>query len=256
MAAFKRIVLLLLFLVLTAGVSFVCAQTEAVRDTTPENILLENQWSVGCMLHTNGWGLKFRKGHNITALRQFMWEVEFSTYKSSKEYRSINLNYSDSRSFFYGKLNYVWFLRGGLGQQHILNRKPYWGGVQVSWLYFGGFSLAITKPVFLYIIYKSDNAPDQFIEEKYNPDTQQIFDIFGRGSFLSGLNQLGFHPGAYAKTGLDFDFGSKNHLISSLEVGGTFDYSPIPIAIMAYNPKQSYLLTLYVSMMFGKRYNK
>jgi hypothetical protein len=25
---------------------------------------------------------------------------------------------------------------------------------------------------------------------------------------------------------------------------------------MAYNPKQSFFLTLYVSVMFGKRYNK
>jgi hypothetical protein len=252
----KRFFPVLFILLLTAGGYTSYAQTEAVPDTTPENVLLENQWSVGIMLNTNGWGLKFRRGHNITALRQLLWEIEFSTYKSSKEYRSINPNYSDSRSFFYGKLNYVWFLRGGLGQQHILNRKPYWGGVQLSWLYFGGFSLAVTKPVYLFIIYKKDGYPDQFKEEKYNPDVQQIYDIFGRGSFLSGLNQIGLHPGAYAKVGLDFEFGTKNRLMNSIEIGGNFDYSPIPVAIMAYNPKQSFFLTLYVSVMFGKRYNK
>ena len=252
----KRIILCLSLLFLTAGGYFALAQSEALHDTTPENVLLENQWSIGAMLNTNGWGLKFRKGHNVTALRQFMWEIEFSTYKSSKEVRSINPNYSDSRSFLYGKLNYVWFLRGGVGQQHILNRKPYWGGVQLSWLYYGGFSLAVTKPVYLYIIYKQNGYPDTFKEEKYNPDVQQIYDIFGRGSFLSGIDQLGFHPGVYGKAGLDFDFSAKNRLISSLEVGGNFDYSPIPIAIMAYNPKQSYFLTLYVTVMFGKRYNK
>jgi len=252
----KRIILCLSLLFLTAGGYFALAQSEALHDTTPENVLLENQWSIGAMLNTNGWGLKFRKGHNVTALRQFMWEIEFSTYKSSKEVRSINPNYSDSRSFLYGKLNYVWFLRGGVGQQHILNRKPYWGGVQLSWLYYGGFSLAVTKPVYLYIIYKQNGYPDTFKEEKYNPDVRQIYDIFGRGSFLSGIDQLGFHPGVYGKAGLDFDFSAKNRLISSLEVGGNFDYSPIPIAIMAYNPKQSYFLTLYVTVMFGKRYNK
>jgi len=253
----KPILLSLLLFTLLAGEAFAQSQaTEAVADTTPENVLLENQWSLGAMLHTNGWGLKFRKGRNIAALRQLMWEVEFSTYKSSKEYRSINPNYSDSRSFFYGKLNYVWFFRGGIGQQHILNRKPYWGGVQLSWIYYGGFSLAVTKPVFLYIIYKRDGYPDQFKEEKYNPDTQQIYDIFGRGSFLSGFSQLGFHPGVYGKTGLDFEFGARNRLISSLEAGATLDYSPLPVAIMAYNPRQNLFLTLYVSFMFGKRYNK
>ncbi|MEI7662650.1 MAG: hypothetical protein WCK34_10645 [Bacteroidota bacterium] len=252
----KRIILFLSLLFLTSGGYFAAAQTEVAPDSIPENVLLENQWSLGVLLHTNGWGLKFRKGHNITALRQFMWEIEFSTYKSSKEVRSINPNYSDSRSFFYGKLNYVWFLRGGLGQQHILNRKPYWGGVQLSWLYYGGFSLGFAKPVYLYIIYKKDNAPDEFREERYNPDVHQIYDIFGRGSFLSGFDKITLHPGIYAKAGLDFEFGPKNRLMNSLEVGATFDYSPIPIAIMAFNSKQSTFLTLYLSVMFGKRYNK
>ena len=49
------------------------------NDTLPENVLLEKQWSLGAQLNTNGWGLKLRRGHNVTALRQFMWEVEFST---------------------------------------------------------------------------------------------------------------------------------------------------------------------------------
>ncbi len=244
-------------LILTAAGYHAVGQYEARPDTIPENVLLEKQWSVGALLHTNGWGIKFRKGHNVTALRQFMWEVEFSTYKSSKEVRSINPYYSDSRSYFYGKLNYVWFLRGGIGQQQILNRKPYWGGVQVSWLYYGGFSLGITKPVYLYIIHLKNGFSDYEVrEEKYNPDIHFVDNIYGRGPFLAGFSSLGLHPGVYLKTGLDFEFGVKNRQINALEVGGILDYSPIPVAIMAFNPKQSFFLTLYLSVMFGKRYNR
>ena len=244
-------------LILTAAGYHAVGQYEARPDTIPENVLLEKQWSVGALLHTNGWGIKFRKGHNVTALRQFMWEVEFSTYKSSKEVRSINPYYSDSRSYFYGKLNYVWFLRGGIGQQQILNRKPYWGGVQVSWLYYGGFSLGITKPVYLYIIHLKNGFSDYEVrEEKYNPDIHFVDNIYGRGPFLAGFSSLGLHPGVYLKTGLDFEFGVKNRQINALEVGGILDYSPIPVAIMAFNPKQSFFLTLYLSVMFGKWYNR
>jgi hypothetical protein len=186
-----------------------------------------------------------------------MWEIEFSTYKSSKEVRSINPYFSDSRSYFYGKLNYLWFFRGGVGQEKILNRKPYWGGVQLSWLYFGGFSLGVTKPVYLYIIHFNNGFTDYDVrEEKYNPQIHFIDNIYGRGPFLAGLTQIGLHPGVYVKTGLNFEFGTKNSQINSLEVGAAFDYSPIPVAIMAYNPEQSYFLTLYLSVMFGKRYNK
>jgi hypothetical protein len=253
----KRSILNFFLLFLTAGGYVANAQYEAIPDTTPDNVLFEHQWSLGAMLHTNGWGLKFRKGHNVAALRQFMWELEFSTYKSTKEVRSINPYFSDSRSYFYGKLNYVWFLRGGVGQQRILNRKPYWGGVQLSWLYYGGVSLAITKPIYLYIIHFNSGFTDYEVrEEKYDPEIHFVDNIYGRGSFLAGITNLGLHPGVYVKTGLEFEFGVKNRQISAPEVGGIFDYSPIPVPIMAYNPKQSFFLTLYVAVMFGKRYNK
>jgi hypothetical protein len=81
----KRFILTLSLMFITAGGFFASAQYEAAPDTTHDNVLLEQQWSVGGMLLTNGWGLKFRKGHNVTALHQFMWEIEFSTYKSAKE---------------------------------------------------------------------------------------------------------------------------------------------------------------------------
>lgn len=252
-----RIIFILSLLLSSAGGYYVMAQYEARPDTTPENVLLEKQWSIGALIHTNGWGLKLRKGRNVAALRQFMWEIEFSTYKSSKEVRTINPYFSDSRSYFYGKLNYLWFLRGGVGMQHILNRKPYWGGVQLSWIYYGGFSLGINKPVYLYIIHFNNGFTDYEVrEEKYNPDLHNLDNIYGRGSFLAGFTQLGLHPGVYVKTGLDFEFGVRNRQINALEVGAIFDYSPIPVSIMAYNPRQSYFLTLYLSVMFGKRYNK
>lgn len=252
----KRALLTISLILVTAGAYLASAQQEMPEDSLPENVLLEKQWSLGGLIHTNGWGLKFRKGHNVTALRQFMWEIEFSTYKSSKEVRTINPYFSDSRSYFYGKLNYVWFFHGGVGQQKILNRKPYWGGVQLSWLYYGGLSLCVTKPVYLYIIHFNSGFTDYEVrEEKYDPEVDFIDNIYGRGSFLAGMTQIGLHPGAYVKTGLDFEFGTKTRQINALEVGGTFDYSPIPVAIMAYNPKQNFFLTLYISVMFGKRYN-
>jgi len=255
--AMKRVLLILSMFILSSGSYLACAQFEVEQDTTPDNVLFERQWSLGAMVHSNGWGLKFRRGKNVNNLRQFMWELEFSTYKSTKEIRTINPYFADSRSYLYGKLNYLSFLRGGIGQQHILNRKPYWGGVQVSWLYYGGISLGLTKPVYLYILhFKSGFTDYEVIEEKYNPEIHDVDNIYGRGSFLAGILKLGFYPGIYAKTGLDFDFGVRNKTISSLEVGATLDYSPIPIPIMAYNPKQNLFLTLYVSLMFGKRYNK
>lgn len=238
------------FLLFFTMVNRAGAQQNIDSDTLPENALLEKQWSLGAMIHSNGWGLKFHRGHNVTNLRQFMWEIEFSTYKSTKELR-ITSQFPEGRPYLYGKLNYLYFLRGGVGQQHILNRKPYWGGVQLSWLYYGGVSLGFTKPVYLYIIYTDSGYPE---EERYDPEIHSYDNIYGRGSFFSGFFNVGFHPGVYLKTGLDFEFGTRNARINSLEIGGTLDFSPIPVPLMAYNPKQQFFLTIYLSVMIGKRY--
>lgn len=252
MKSFQR--LLILFLIMLTGTR-VFSQYDKPGDTLPENVLLEKLWCLGAEINSSGWGLKFRKGFNKTYLRQNMFEVEFSTYKSPKEVRIINQFYLDSRSFFYGKLNYLSFMRGGVGQQRVLNQKPYWGGVQLSWIYYGGFSLGVTKPVYLYIIHKVPGYPDTYREEQYDPEKHELYDIYGRGPFLSGLSKINVYPGVYLKTGLDFEYGLKNNQISTLEAGVQFDWSPIPIPIMAYNPKQSYFLTLYIAFLFGKRYN-
>jgi hypothetical protein len=181
-----------------------------------------------------------------------MWELEFSTYKAAKEVRTINPYYSNSKSYIYGKLNYVYFLRGGMGFQNILNRKPYWGGIQLSVIYYAGALLGITKPYYLLVL----NKDNQIIENRFDPDSTGADNIIGRGSFLTGVLNIGLHPGAYAKGGLEFEFGTRNRTIKALELGAILDYSPLPIAIMAFNSKQSLFLTVYLSFSMGKRYNK
>ena len=254
------VTILLFLLILVSNVPLLAQKADKHKnepDTTTDNLLLEKQWSLGLQLNTNGGGMKFLKGKNITALKQFMWEIEFSTYKEAKEVKSINPYYSNSKSFIYGKLNYLYFIRGGLGFQRILNRKPYWGGVQLSYHYYGGFSLAIAKPVYLYIMHNgtpSENPTDITIE-KYDPNVHTIDVIYGRASFLTGIFNSTLYPGIYVKSGLDFEFGTRSKNIQMLEAGATLDYSPIPIPIMAYNPRRSLFLTLYISFSFGKRYN-
>ena len=252
----RKLLILISFTTFFTGLQQLHAQQANEENDSISNIfLVEKQWTLGLMLHTNGWGIKFRKGKNVTFLKQLLWEVEFSTYKSPKEVRSVNPYFSDAKSYIYGKLNVVSFLRGGIGFQHILNRKPFWGGVQLSALYYGGFSLGIAKPVYLNIIKLKPNNDYIIEEERYNPDIHSVDNIYGRGSFLNGFNQLGLHPGIYVKSGLEFEFGTKNIRINSLEAGATLDFSPIPIAIMAYNPKQNFFVTLYLSISLGKRYN-
>lgn len=259
-AGMNRLTRFSVLLLLILGMAFPsAAQLDLEPDTDtliPDNVLLEKQWSLGALIHTNGWGLRLRLGKNITALRQSMWEVEYSTYKSPKEVRVINPYFADSKSYIYGKLNTVSFLSGGYGQQFILTRKPYWGGVQLSAVVYGGASVAFAKPVYLYILYINPTYNTYTLEEeKYDPDKHFADNIYGRAPFLTGLFELSFYPGIYTRAGLEFEFGNLNKRPKSLEAGAVLQFSPLGIPIMAYNPEQTMFLTLYVSFMFGKRYN-
>lgn len=255
--SFSRISWLLILLFFAVTASGQRKQDKAEPDTLiPDNVLVEKQWALGALVHTNGWGVRFRIGKNVTALRQWMWELEYSTYKSHKEVRVINPYFADSKSYIYGKLNSVSFLRAGTGQQFVLSRKPYWGGVQLSAVVYGGATVGFAKPVYLYIIYINPVFNDVTIEEeKYDPAKHFVDNIYGRSSSLSGILELKFYPGIYTRAGLEFEFGKKNKSPVSIETGALLDYIPQGISIMAYNPKQYLYLTLYVSFMFGKRYN-
>lgn len=225
-------------------------------DTTLNRVILRNEKMAGGLVHTRGVGVLYRQAINETYFLKNFWEIDFSGMRSDKQVR-VNFYgnyYSNANSYVYGKLNKVFILRGGVGRQHLLNDKPYWGGVEVRFTYSGGLSLAMAKPIYLYII---DQTNFNTIESKrYDPEKHFIDNIYGRAPFLDGIGETRFHPGIYAKTGFHFEFGEYNQRIKAIEVGVLADGYPIPVPIMAFNKPHYYFVNLYLQLMLGKRYNK
>jgi len=229
---------------------------QAIYDSISERVLLRSEFAGGLLLHSRGWGLHFRKGRNISFFKSLHWEVDAVSMKSPKQIKTINPYFTNSKSYVYGKLNYMYVVRAGLGYKRLLNRKPYWGGVELRFSYFGGFSLALAKPVYLYIMNYSVETDDFTIDiEKYNSTIHGLDNIYGRAPFTHGIGNTTLHPGLYLKTGLNFEFGEYNTSVKAVEVGAILDYYPIPVAIMAYEPKQSFFLTFYLGFSIGKRYD-
>lgn len=246
-------------IVLLAIISIFCiqlkAQSELVIDTS-KNIVLMKERSYGVLFHTQGWGIKYSQGYNKTAFNRRMITVELGEMQSLRQIRTINPYFTNAKSYVYGKLNSVFTLRGSFGYYKQLNRKPYWGGVELRFFYVGGLTLAITKPIYLYILNASPVIYEYSIsEERYDPDEHFVDNIFGRAPFTRGFNNLDVYPGLHAKVGLDFDYASYRNKLKSLEVGATLDVFPRPVPIMAFNDPNYYFLTLYVNFNFGKRYN-
>lgn len=209
------------------------------------------------MLHSSGFGASFRKAKKENAFKKRFWETGIHYNKDLKEVRITNPWYSNSKSYVYGKLNDIIIARVGYGVERRIASKPYYGGVEVNFNYSGGFSLAIAKPVYLYVIEYTGPSQEEasLALRKYDPDEHFYDNIYGRASFLEGFDEMKFYPGVYARAGFDFEFGNYDPLIRSLEIGLAFDLFPVAVPTMAFNDPKNLFTHLYLSFSLGKRYN-
>jgi hypothetical protein len=264
----KRIFLLFCILTISAISSTAMAQLDEQPDTLGDNILFRKELYGSGVFHSAGWGLGFRFGRNITYYNKKMFEFDLVEMKSPKEYKRTNANFSNSRRYIYGKENNLYLLRAGYGSQKLLNRKPYWGGIEVRFFYYGGLSVGLAKPVYLYIANYTTVENLLYYDittEKYDPEIHfpwrvnvppaRDIDIYGKAPFYKGFGEIKPYPGLYSKIGFNFEYGEYNQSIKAIEAGATIDVFPKAIPIMAFNDPYSFFINIYVSFTIGKRYN-
>lgn len=233
-------------------------QAILLSDTTIDNttVLLRKEKSGFFMIHTGGFGIGYRSGKHITGYKKKMFEIELTGMKHPKEIKISNPYFENSKSYVFGKENSFFMLRAGLGKQKIINSKPYWGGVELRYFYYGGFSLGLLKPVYLYILNET-GTPNIYnlAMERYDPDKHFAENIFGRAPFFHGFDQLKPMPGLYAKIGFNFEYGTYDENLKAIETGITIEAYLKPVPIMAFNENKNIFISLYLSFHFGYRGN-
>ncbi|MEI6822420.1 MAG: hypothetical protein WCL51_10815 [Bacteroidota bacterium] len=262
MAILRKILLVLVFLMFELSTLKSFSQSSSAPSPTniDGKILYTKEKDFFFVLHNEGWGIGYRKGIHKSYKSTRLWELEFVDMSHPKEAKTDNTLFGDANSFVYGQINSVYILRGGIGYKRMLNDKPYWGGVQVSYYYYFGGSLALARPKYLEIInYSSIVKPNDsyyLTLERYDPAKHDLSNIYGGGPLFKGFESIKPYPGIYAKFGFNFEFGEYDESIRALEVGTIFDYYFAEIPMMAYNKYPNYFLTVYLSIHFGKRYNR
>lgn len=244
--------LLSLFPVFSQGQAISLGDT-AIHDA---KVLYRKEKSGFIFLHTAGFGTGYRTGKHITGYKKRMFEIELTGMKHPKEIKSINPFFDNAKSYIYGKENHLIILRAGIGRQRVINSKPYWGGVELRYFYYGGLSMGFLKPVYLYILYET---PTPYVYtyqiERYDPLEHYAENIFGRASFFQGFGKIKPLPGLYFKAGLNFEYGAYDETLKAIECGITVDAYPKPAPIMAFNANRNIFLSLYLSFHFGNREN-
>ena len=222
------------------------AYSQEIEIGNPEMFAVRTrQWDVYATLHTNGLGIGFRIGREPSIHIRRGFDFEYTYYRHFKEKRS-RMDYD--KVIVYGKLNYFGQVRGGYGVTRVINKKPYWGGVEVGYFFYGGVSLGVSVPVYLKINYITEE-----VSERYDPEKHSFGNIIRKESFWKGVKETKVHPGIYAKTGMSFDFSKNDALIMKLDFGIAVDAYYPPVEKMAFSPKQYVLLTGFVTFHFGKR---
>ncbi len=236
-----------MFLIVSAGI--VIGQSSSNLD---KKVLFKREQTGFIEIHSGGFGLGYRNGKSKTYFRKFIWEVEGINLRHPKEIKTSSY-YQNSKSFVYGKINSYYVLRGGIGQQHVLNGKPYWGGVELRLFYTGGLSLGFAKPIYMYIVKFNEISGTYLNIERYNPDIHQVTDVYSKASFFKGFNKIGVYPGIFLKAGLNFEYGSDDKFVKSLECGVFVDAFYKNVPIMAKQKNNFLFGNVYISFHLGKR---
>ena len=237
------------------------SNTPTLNEVNETGILYKYEMTFGILAHSNGFGLNYRRGRHITGYKKRIFEIEAVNIRHPKEYKGYNPSRENAKGYIFGKMNSFLVLRSGIGTQKVITGKSNSGGVELRYIYFGGISLGLLKPVYLEILKEKGQGNYDIIVEQYDPAKHSTYNINGKAPYLKGLDELKIIPGIYGKCGLSFEYGGEMTKIRSIEVGAAFDlfYKRVPIMAARINgddfdPNKEYFLSLYLSLNFGKKW--
>lgn len=249
---FKRF-LVIFTLVLSAKV-FGQSAPEALKQGQDLNVLYRHEGTFKIFAHTRGFGVGYRRAKHITAKTKSLLEFEGLNLKHPKEIK-VKSSEESSKRFVYGKINNVALLRVGTGLQNVIFKRADRKSVEIRTSYIIGGGLAIAKPYYV-LVYRntSTSTKPQLQSVPYNEETFNQDSVVGRGPFLDGLTELQLYPVVHGKVNISFEYAPYSHWVRAIETGVSCDYYPRALPIMARNPSENVVVTLYVGFVFGKKW--
>lgn len=240
--------LLITAVIIIIGIDYVCGQGDLNEQ---QKIFFRNERTLAIILNTDGFGLSYREGKRIDYLNKRIIDFDFGTLKNSKEVKLSNPVYETPGTFVFGKINTVFFFRGGFGHQHEIYKKADLGGVAIRYFYSGGPVIAFYKPIYYKIIDPISSTEVNIIEEKFDIKKLDPTMIYGRSSFFKGLNETKVMPGLFVKGGFNFEYSKEDKLIHAIELGAQVNLFPKEIPIMATESNKAIFFSLFASYRFG-----
>ncbi len=200
-------------------------------------------------LTTDGYGGFLEIGRAKTVNKALLFQLDISERKHPKENKQFNAN-TNAGPYIYGKINFFYPVKLGVQQQFLLGNKGNKNGVSVSGNIGGGVIAGLLRPYLL----GYDSAGVQIFKGLADDSTRFLTeDPISGPNFGTGFNKLKVTPGLYVKTGLRFDYGKYNEMISAIEVGVSLEYYSKKIPQMAFSKEKNMFFSAFVAVIIGKR---
>jgi len=215
-------------------------------------------------LHTNGFAAGVNFGKLRTYYKTFYYHVSAGYITHPLEDRQ-NKNASidglgTSKSFKFGKQNYLYLLRGGIGNKYYKSEKAKRRGVAVGWSYEVGPVLGILRPVEnIYLVDLNQTGIKMPVAVTYEDDPELFLDypkLFGRSGDLSTFTRAKFRPGIQAKGAVHFALGAYDKFVRAVEIGLMVDYFGVKMPLLVENEQHSntpIFINIFASVQFGTR---
>ena len=238
-----RISIFLLFC--TVSFSKISGQGEIDQDKI---LLLGKEHSASFSLYSNGWGMDYRYGKRINYTVRNIFDAGFAYLKNPKEDNTPA--YQEGPRLVFGKTNLFVSFNGGYGYQKEIFSKVDKGGISIKIYSLIGATIVLYKPIY-YIVQNPVTLQDE--TRKFDTDLTQKSEIIDKAKFYIGLSETRFLPGAYTKSGFQFEFSRKKNIINAIECGVTTELFPKKVPIMALDKNNRYyFLELFISYRFGR----
>lgn len=259
----KTKALLVWFMILLAFSSMVSAQkAENPKLTAAKDYMFHKQMVGGVKLATTGLDFYVQYGiiKNIYSTHLFTLEYEWHIDYRDKKTKAVPYYTQTGRDYYFGVQNRFHVIRFSYGFERALADKAAKNGVRLSWIGSLGGALGLVKPYYLNLEYPgTGDNPVDIRSERYSANNASVFldqsRIDEASPIYKGLNQISPVIGGHARTGLNFDFGSRDAFVKALEAGVSVDifYKKIPIYVND-NSNHFMFLGLYLSFHLGKRW--
>ena len=228
-----------------------------------KGIIYKNEFSLEAKIHSFGFALGVNKGKIKTYYLTKYYHFDIGYLKSIKEKKNnlvtTSLNFYNSYSF--GKRNYFFPARIGLGLKKYLSEKEENNGVAIGYSIEGGFTAGILKPYYLRAKVANDEGV-LYKEIKYTEETKDLFIdenlIFDRSSFFKGINELSMVPGIHLNAAVHYALKAYEKPVYAIETGILIDafIKRVPMMVETSGFKNNFIFfNVFINVELGTRWN-